>query len=131
MVDRITEKKYKSRERTITNLKLNYGEYKILYKKNIINIIFKKVGHPLGLSYTTEHHEELLIKIKYKDIKDKLCKEKILQNFLKDSENILKLHLKKKLYVIFLMVLIGQHYLNYLKEILIPLIYLKKILIIY
>ena len=33
MVDRITEKKYKSYERTITNLKLNYGEYKILYKK--------------------------------------------------------------------------------------------------
>ena len=53
------------------------------YIKNIINIIFKKVGHPLGLSYTTEHHEELLIKIEYKDIKDKLCKEKNITKFSK------------------------------------------------
>jgi len=96
MVDRITDKKYKSHQRTITNLKLNYGDYKILYKKNIINIIFKKIGHPLGLSYTTEHHEELLIKIEYKDIKDKLCKEKILQNFLKDAEKYFKITSKKE-----------------------------------
>ena len=96
IVDRISDKKYKSYQRTITNLKLNYGEYKILYKKNIINIIFKKIGQPLGLSYTTEHHEELFLKIEYKDIKDKFCKEKILQNFLKDAEEYFKITSKKE-----------------------------------
>ena len=83
IVDRISDKKYKSQERTITNLRLNYGEYKILYKKNIINIIFKKIGQPLGLSYTTEHHEELFLKIEYNNIKDKFCKEKNITKFFK------------------------------------------------
>ena len=51
------------------------------YIKNIINIIFKKIGKPLGLSYTTEHYEELLLKIEYKNIKDKFYKKKYYKIF--------------------------------------------------
>ena len=66
------------------------------YIKNIINILYKKIGKPLGLSYTTEHYEELLLKIEYKNIKDKFYKKNILQNFLKDAEKYFNITSKKE-----------------------------------
>ena len=36
------------------------------------------------------------LKIEYNNIKDKLCKEKILQNFLKDAEEYIKITSKKE-----------------------------------
>ena len=78
--------KIESENRKITNLRLNYGEHMINFEDNIIKIIYKKIGEPVGLSYVAEMFEEIYLEIEYDSAEDKLEKEKVLQKFMNESK---------------------------------------------
>lgn len=86
----------KSGNRDITNLKLNYGIHNIIFQDNNITIDFRKIGKPVGLSYAAEVFEELYISIEYNDNEDKIEKENVLQQFMKESNEYFKITSSKE-----------------------------------
>lgn len=94
LCENIKKGNLKSDNRDITNLRLNYGIHNINYNNNNIIIDFKKIGNPVGLSYTAEIFEELYLMIEFND--DKIEKEEILQNFMRDSKDYFKITSKKE-----------------------------------
>tara|TARA_B110000908_G_scaffold168058_1_gene222190 strand:+ start:901 stop:2079 length:1179 start_codon:yes stop_codon:yes gene_type:complete len=84
--ERIEYENIESENRKITNLRLNYGEHDIIFEETNIKIIYKKIGNPVGLSYTAEMFEEIYLEIDYNSPEDKIIKEKLLQTFLEESK---------------------------------------------
>ena len=88
--------KVESKNRKITNLKLNYGTHTVKFEDFDIEIIYNKIGNPVGLSYTAEVFEELFIQIQYSDNQDKIIKENLLQKFMKEARNYFKVTSSKE-----------------------------------